>query len=141
MHNAVLTASVMWGLANRDDMLPRFAPSEMPAVPAGRGGGRGAAPSGPVALPHIYALAKGRPLVVRAPGLVETGGRGFANASASPATASIVTKPAHGKLALNPDGSFTYTPGASFTGADSFTYTVSSGGATSEPATITFVVK
>src|SRR4029077_6957994 len=41
MHNAVLTASVMLGLANRDEMLPRFAPGEMPAVPAGRGGGAG----------------------------------------------------------------------------------------------------
>jgi hypothetical protein len=36
MHNAVLTASVMLGLANRDEMLPRFAPSEMPAIPAPR---------------------------------------------------------------------------------------------------------
>ena len=139
MHNAVVTASVMWGLANRDQMLPRFAPSEMPAVPAGRGGGRGAGPTGPVALPHVYALGKGNPLSVRAPGLVEVSGRGGANAAML--TATIVTKPAHGKLAVNPDGSFTYTPSAAFTGADSFTYTVATGGATSEPATVTFVIK
>jgi hypothetical protein len=139
MHNAVVTASVMWGLANRDEMLPRFAPGEMPAVPAGRGGGRGAAPTGPVALPHVYALGKGKALSVRAPGLVEVGGRG--GASAPTLTATIVMKPAHGKLAVNPDGSFTYTPSAAFTGADSFTYTVAAGGATSEPATVTFVIK
>jgi len=36
MHNAVLTASVMLGLANRDAMLPRFAPDSMPAIPAPR---------------------------------------------------------------------------------------------------------
>jgi hypothetical protein len=139
MHNAVVTASVMWGLANRDEMLPRFAPSEMPAVPQGRGGGRGAVTNGPVALPHVYALAKGKSLSVRAPGLVEVGGRGGANASML--TATIVTKPAHGKLSTNPDGSFTYTPAASFTGIDSFTYTVATGGATSEPATVTLVIK
>jgi VCBS repeat-containing protein len=56
-------------------------------------------------------------------------------------TAAIVTKPAHGKLAVNPDGSFSYTPSASFTGTDSFTYTVSAGGTTSEPATVSIVIK
>ena len=30
-----------YGIANRDKMMPRFAPTEMPAVPAGRGGGPG----------------------------------------------------------------------------------------------------
>jgi hypothetical protein len=142
MHNAVVTASVMWGLANRDEMLPRFSPTEMPAVPQGRGGGgggRGAGNNGPTALPHVYALAKGKPLSVRAPGLIEVAGRGGASAAAL--TAAIATTPAHGKLAVNPDGSFTYTPNASFTGTDSFTYTVTSGGATSEPATVSMVIK
>ncbi|MFI5227569.1 MAG: M20/M25/M40 family metallo-hydrolase [Gemmatimonadales bacterium] len=36
MHNAVLTASVILGLADRDQMLPRFAPDHMPAVPPPR---------------------------------------------------------------------------------------------------------
>ncbi len=36
MHNAVLTAAVVLGLADRDQMLPRFAPDKMPAVPAPR---------------------------------------------------------------------------------------------------------
>ncbi len=36
MHNAVVTAAVVLGLANRDQMLPRFAPDKMPAVPAPR---------------------------------------------------------------------------------------------------------
>jgi hypothetical protein len=139
MHNAVVSASVMWGLANRDEMLPRFAPSEMPAVPAGRGGGRGAGTNGPSAVPHVYALVKGKPLTVRAPGLVEIEGRGGANALAL--TAAIVTKPAHGKLAVNPDGGFTYMPSPGFTGTDSFTYTVTTGGATSEPATVMLVIK
>ena len=99
-------------------------------------------PTGPVALPHVYALGEGQAAHRARAGSRRNRRRGgFANATTSPATASIVTKPAHGKLALNPDGSFTYTPSASFTGTDSFTYTVSSGGATSEPATVTFVIK
>jgi hypothetical protein len=39
MHNAVITASLMIHLANRDQMLPRFAPDQMPAIPVGRRGG------------------------------------------------------------------------------------------------------
>ncbi len=34
----------------------------------------------------------------------------------------LVAGPQHGALALNPDGSFTYTPNANFFGQDSFTY-------------------
>ena len=37
-------------------------------------------------------------------------------------TATLLTGPAHGVLAFNPDGSFTYTPNANFFGTDSFTY-------------------
>jgi VCBS repeat-containing protein len=33
----------------------------------------------------------------------------------------LVTGPAHGTLALNSDGSFTYTPAANFVGTESFT--------------------
>jgi len=39
MHNAVITAALMIHLANRDQMLPRFAPDKMPPIPAGRRGG------------------------------------------------------------------------------------------------------
>ena len=42
-------------------------------------------------------------------------------------TAVLVTGPAHGTLALNADGSFTYTPAANFNGADSFTYRANDG--------------
>ena len=37
IHNAILSASVALHIANRDEMLPRFAPDKMPAVPAARG--------------------------------------------------------------------------------------------------------
>ena len=40
----------------------------------------------------------------------------------NPMTAAVVTGPAHGTLAFNPDGTFIYTPNPNFFGADSFTY-------------------
>ena len=48
----------------------------------------------------------------------------------------MVLRPANGTLTLNSDGSFTYTPNTSFTGPDSFTYTVSDGVYTSAPVTV-----
>ena len=48
--------------------------------------------------------------------------------------------PASGTVALNPDGSFTYTPAANFNGIDSFTYTASDGTAVSNVATVTISV-
>ena len=143
MKNAVLSASVVLHLANRDEMLPRFAATEMPAVPAaggrgGRAGGAGAAVStGPVAQPHVYAAAKARPLAVAAPGLLGVAPR----AGEAAMTVALGTKPAHGTLALKADGSFVYTPAAGAAGSDSFTYTVTRDGATSEPATVTIVLR
>lgn len=42
-------------------------------------------------------------------------------------TAALATGPSHGSVTLNPDGTFTYTPNADFTGTDTFTYTVDDG--------------
>ena len=39
-----------------------------------------------------------------------------------PLTFAKASDPAHGTLTLNANGSYTYTPAANFTGADSFTY-------------------
>jgi carboxypeptidase Q len=39
--SAITIASVLYHLAMRDEMLPRFAPADMPPLPQGRGGGRG----------------------------------------------------------------------------------------------------
>ncbi|MBX7448721.1 tandem-95 repeat protein [Mycolicibacterium sp. 3033] len=55
-------------------------------------------------------------------------------------TAALVAGPSHGTLALNPDGSFTYTPTANYNGADSFTYTASDSLATSAVATVTISI-
>lgn len=50
------------------------------------------------------------------------------------------TRPQHGSLAVLPNGSFEYTPFPDYHGDDSFTYSVSDGIFTSDPATVTFHV-
>ena len=54
--------------------------------------------------------------------------------------AIVVTRPSHGALALNADGSFRYTPAAGFSGTDRFSYRASDGSLTSAPATVTLRV-
>jgi hypothetical protein len=137
MKNAVITASVVYHLANRDKMIPRFAPDAMPPLPAGRGGaGGGRGNAAPSAQPHLFAATKNKPLTVKAPGLLPA-----LAAGAPPQTAAVASRPAHGKLELKPDGSFVYTPSKDFTGTDTFTYTIASGGATSAAGTVTITVK
>ncbi|HVX14224.1 MAG TPA: DUF4214 domain-containing protein [Pirellulales bacterium] len=56
-----------------------------------------------------------------------------------PMTAVLVSGPAYGRLTLNSDGSFTYTPGPAFKGIDRFTYEVTEDGRTSTPVTDTIL--
>ena len=55
-------------------------------------------------------------------------------------TAVVVTGPSHGSLALNTDGSFSYSPVANFNGPDSFTYKANDGTADSNIATVSIAV-
>src|SRR5207249_1544281 len=55
-------------------------------------------------------------------------------------TAALVAGPSHGTLALNANGSFTYTPAANFNGTDSFTYTASDGALSSNVATVNLTI-
>ncbi len=52
----------------------------------------------------------------------------------------IVTGPAHGIVAGNADGTFTYSPQAGFVGTDQFVYKVSDGNGGTDTATATIVV-
>src|SRR6185295_6407428 len=52
---------------------------------------------------------------------------------------SSVGAAAHGTVVINGDNTVTYTPTADYNGADSFTYTVTSGGVT-ETATVNVTV-
>ena len=54
--------------------------------------------------------------------------------------ATLLTSPSHGVVTLNANGSFTYVPGPTFAGADSFTYSVSDGLLTSNIATVNFTL-
>jgi carboxypeptidase Q len=148
MKNAVISASVMWGLANRDELLPRYADKDFPAIPAGRGAGGGAAGRGGAAAPagpapadgHVFAAKKAIALSVPSKHLILF----IAPSGDTPVparTVALVAKPAHGTVVLKADGSFVYTPAATYVGNDSFTYTMTTNGTTTAPGTITIVVK
>ncbi|HEV2863923.1 MAG TPA: Ig-like domain-containing protein [Pyrinomonadaceae bacterium] len=55
-------------------------------------------------------------------------------------SAGLLKCPSHGKLAFNPDGSFTYKPDPDYNGPDSFTYKAKDTDAMSGPATVTITV-
>jgi len=83
-----------------------------------------------------YATPHGQALTVAAPGVLGND----VSLSGNPLTAIKQTDPAHGTVALNANGSFTYTPAAGFSGFDSFTYKASDGASTSTAATVTITV-
>jgi hypothetical protein len=68
MKNAVISAWIVYSIANREKMMPRLAPDQMPPLAAagggGRGGGGGAAPTAESA--HVRAQ-KNKPLTIPAP--------------------------------------------------------------------------
>jgi hypothetical protein len=72
----------------------------------------------PVANPDSYNVNQGATLNVPARGVLGND----ADRDSPTLTAELVSGPSHGALALNGDGSFTYTPAALFFGADTFTY-------------------
>ncbi|MES2793740.1 MAG: tandem-95 repeat protein [Planctomycetota bacterium] len=55
-------------------------------------------------------------------------------------TVSLINGPTNGILALNPNGTFTYTPTANFWGTDTFTYQANDGALDSNVATVTITV-
>lgn len=139
MKNATISASLMWHIANRESSMPRFAKADMPAIPAGRGGGGfggGAGNATLMAQPHVYASSKLKPLMVAAPGLMTA-----PRAGETPLKAAVTSRPSKGTLLLKADGAFTYTPKPGATGVDSFSYTVTRDGTTSAPAKVTIVLK
>jgi hypothetical protein len=79
-----------------------------------------------------YATAYQTMLTVAAPGVLAND----SDVNGATLQAAVVQQPTHGALSLSPNGSFTYTPAAGFSGADSFTYQVSNGVATSQTARV-----
>jgi hypothetical protein len=144
MKNAVISASVMWGLANRDELLPRYPEKDFPTVPPARGGGAGrggATAAGPQpADSHVFSAKKDAVLTVN-PFSLLTRLNTPENQKTPVRSVAVVQKPKHGVLVLKEDGSFTYTPAKGFAGADTFTYTITVDGVTTLPGTVTIVVK
>jgi hypothetical protein len=62
------------------------------------------------------------------------------DADADSTAASLVAGPFHGTLDFNPDGSFTYTPDANFTGVDQFAYVARDANSASPPTRVTINV-
>ncbi len=90
----------------------------------------------PVAVDDAYIVDEDGVLLVDRPGILQNDSDPDGNVL----TATLVSGPGCGTLALNPNGSFTYTPDANFHGSDFFTYLATDGVATSEPATVSILV-
>jgi hypothetical protein len=92
----------------------------------------------PVAVNDTYPMpAPGTPLTVPGPGVL--GNDTDVEGGTLQAVLVVGGGPSNGTLSLNGDGSFTYTPGLTIRGSDSFTYQASDGTATSTPATVRIV--
>src|SRR4029453_8801248 len=96
----------------------------------------GAVNDAPVAVNDSYGTSEDTPVTVPAPGVLGND----TDQDGNPLTAVVVSQPSNGTLALNPDGSFTYTPNANFNGTDSFTYRANDGTTDSNVATVTIAV-
>ncbi len=90
----------------------------------------------PIASNDTFTTNEDTPRVVAAPGVLVND----TDVESDPLTAVLVAGPAHGVLALNPDGSFTYTPDANFNGSDSFTYMANDGTGDGNVATVSITI-
>jgi VCBS repeat-containing protein len=93
----------------------------------------------PVANNDSYATNEDTPLNIAAPGILGND-TDVDSPTLTVATPRPVSGPAHGSLAINGDGSFTYTPAANFNGSDSFTYRATDGSLQSNVATVSITV-
>jgi len=64
----------------------------------------------------------------------------ISDADNDPLTADLVTGAGHGTVAMNPDGTYSYTPQAGYIGDDTFTYSATDGEIGAEPVQSTFTI-
>lgn len=88
---------------------------------------------GPVATTNTYTTQEDVPLIIPAPGILAND----LDIEGDPFSALLVSDVANGLLLLNPDGSFTYTPDADYSGSDSFSYRGTDGLALGNVVTVT----
>jgi VCBS repeat-containing protein len=91
----------------------------------------------PVATADSYSTNEDTVLTVAAPGVLGND----SDPDNDAITALIASQPAHGSVALNQDGSFSYTPNADYSGPDQFTYKATDGTANSNTVTVSLTVK
>ncbi|MGC9326610.1 MAG: S8 family serine peptidase [Candidatus Hinthialibacter sp.] len=91
----------------------------------------------PIAQDDSYETTAGDALTAN-PGVLENDSSGQNNFNSNGLNNVIVlTPPSNGALAMNADGTFTYTPSPGFTGTDSFTYKATDGYSESNVAMVT----
>jgi VCBS repeat-containing protein len=95
-----------------------------------------AANAPPAGTGDSYAVVAGNGMSVPAPGVLGND----TDPEDDSLTAVLVSDVSHGSLNLSPDGRFTYTPTAGFSGTDSFTYGAADAGGQSAPATVSINV-
>jgi VCBS repeat-containing protein len=86
-----------------------------------------------------YSTAEDTPLMVAAPGVLANDGDPDSGGPAT-ITATLVSGASHGTVALQANGSFTYTPTANFNGSDAFTYQATVNGIDTNVATVAITV-
>ncbi|HVE72391.1 MAG TPA: cadherin-like domain-containing protein [Thermoanaerobaculia bacterium] len=90
----------------------------------------------PVATADGYAMSQDTVLNIPAPGVLGND----SDIDGDSLTATLVTNVSNGTLALNANGSFTYTPNPGYAGIDSFTYTAHDASSGSNAATVTIQI-
>ena len=90
----------------------------------------------PAAAGESFTVQAGQTLTVPAPGVLGND----SDVDGTALMAQLVTGPSKGTLALNANGSLTYTPAAGSSGQDSFAYRASDGQAASGPATVSLTI-
>jgi hypothetical protein len=89
-----------------------------------------------LAVGDVFSVNAGSTLTVPSPGVLGNDTGVFSTGT----SASLVTGVANGSLALNANGSFTYTPNSGFVGTDTFSYRASSGQTNLGSAPVTIIV-
>jgi VCBS repeat-containing protein len=90
----------------------------------------------PLANDDTYSINEDAVLTVVSPGVLAND----TDAETDALTAVLVADVSHGTLALNSDGSFSYTPGSDFNGEDQFTYHANDGQSDGNDATVYITV-
>lgn len=90
----------------------------------------------PVAVADAYETDEDTPLTVAAPGVLGND----TDVEDAVLIAERLSGPSSGRLELDPNGGFTYTPNANFNGTDTFEYIASDGTGDSAPTVVTITI-